>query len=132
VLLTRALLILVMAIGSISMWIAVPVGWLYLASRLANGTQATLGLFVLVLVGIPVSMVVIGKGLSSLNRLYGRVTGTTTKVRAQLPWQRSMRGERGTTRQTTVLDVVMVVSVSLALLVFGFWFFVLAGSSLPT
>jgi hypothetical protein len=132
VLLARGLLILVMGIGSIAMWLIVPIGWLFLASRLATGTQATLGLIVMVLVGIPISMVVIGKGLAALNRYYGRVTGTSTTTRAQLPWQRSMRGERGSTRQTTVLDIVMVVSVAFALLAFGFWFFVLAGSSLPS
>jgi hypothetical protein len=43
-----------------------------------------------------------------------------------------MRGERGSGHPRTVLDVVMVFSVSLALLCFAVWFFVFAGSSLPT
>ena len=45
---------------------------------------------------------------------------------------RSMRGERGSTRQRGVLDTVMIVSVGLALLVLAIWFFGFAGSSLPT
>ena len=44
---------------------------------------------------------------------------------------RSMRGERGSTRKRGVLDTVMIVSVGLALVVFGVWFFGFAGSSLP-
>ena len=45
---------------------------------------------------------------------------------------KSMRGERDSGRQRTVLDVVMVCSVALALLCFGVWFFAFAGSSLPS
>jgi hypothetical protein len=131
VLLVRAFLILVMAVGSIAMWIAVPVGWLWLGSKLQQGTQPTLGPYLLVLVGIVVSMVVIGKLLGALNRFYARVTGTGRQDRVQMPWHKSMRGERGSTRQRTVLDVVMIVSVSIALVAFGIWFFVFAGSSLP-
>jgi hypothetical protein len=43
-----------------------------------------------------------------------------------------MRGERDSGRQSTVLDVVMVWSVAFALLCLAVWFFVFAGSSLPT
>jgi hypothetical protein len=42
-----------------------------------------------------------------------------------------MRGERASNRPTTVLDLVMMVSVSLALTAFGIWFFFFAGSSIP-
>jgi len=132
VLLVRAVLILIMAVGSVAMWIAVPVGWLWLGSKLQQGTQPTLGPYILVLVGIVVSMVVIGKLLGALNRFYARITGTAGRTRVQLPWHKSMRGERGSGRQGTVLDVVMIVSVSIALVAFGIWFFVFAGSSLPT
>lgn len=131
-LLVRALLIGVMAIGSIAMWVAVPIAWLYLASRLSEGSQPTLGPFVMVLVGIPASMVAIGKLLSALNRYYARVTGTAAQVRVQMPWHKSMRGERESTRPRSVLDVVMVISVTIALVAFGLWFFLIAGSSLPS
>ena len=42
-----------------------------------------------------------------------------------------MRGERSVARRTTVLEFVMMCSVSSALLLFGIWFFFFAGSSLP-
>jgi hypothetical protein len=125
-------LILLMAVGSITLWIGIPVFWLWLASRLASSSQPGLGLYAMVLAGIPASMVVVGKLLSRLNRVYGEVTGTTPRVRVQMPWLRSMRGERTNPRPRTILDVVMVCSVSLAVIAFGVWFFAFAGSSLPT
>jgi hypothetical protein len=130
--LVMGLLIALMAVGSISMWLVVPVGWVYLASQLQEGSNPSLGPYLLVLFGIPISMVIIGKLLGAADRLYARVRGNPTHVRAQLPWMKSMRGERGSGRQRTVLDTVMVLSVSLALVAFGIWFFVFAGSSLPS
>jgi hypothetical protein len=125
-------LIALMALGSILLWLAVPVGWIYLASKMVKSSQPTMGPYVMVLVGIPLTMVVVGKLLSRLNRVYGEVTGTTPEVRVRMPWMRSMRDERESGRPRTILDVVMVVSVGLALLCFGVWFFLFAGSSLPT
>jgi len=121
-----------MAIGSILLWLGIPIGWLYLVSRLVKSSQPSMGPYVLVLTGIPVSMVVVGKLLAKLDRVYGEVTGTAATGRERAAWLRSMRGERGSGHQRTMLDVVMIWSVALALLCFGIWFFVFAGSSLPT
>jgi len=126
------LLIGLMAVGSVLLWIGVPVGWLYLASKLTDSSQPTMGPYVLVLVGIPATMIVVGKVLAALDRTYGRVTGTASSTRVQAPWHRSMRGDRRPARQGSVLDVVMVCSVALAVVAFGVWFFLFAGSSLPT
>jgi hypothetical protein len=60
-----AVLIVLMAIGSILLWLGIPVGWLYLVSRLVTSSQPSMGPYVLLLVGIPASMVVVGKGLSA-------------------------------------------------------------------
>ena len=130
--LLAAVLIVLMAIGSILLWLGIPVGWLYLVSRLVKSSQPSMGPYVLLLVGIPASMIIVGKALSKLNRVYGDVMGTTSNVRVRSPWMKSMRGERDSGRQRTVLDVVMVWSVALALLCFGVWFFAFAGSSLPS
>jgi hypothetical protein len=127
-----ALLIAVMAVGSVLLWIGIPVGWLYLASRVAGSSQPTMGPYVMVLVGIPATMIVMGKLLAALDRTYGRVTRTAPQARVQAPWHRSMRGDRRPARATSVLDVVMVASVALAVLSFAVWFFLFAGSSLPT
>jgi hypothetical protein len=130
--LAAALLIVLMAIGSILLWLGIPIGWLYLVSRLVSSSQPSMGPYVLVLVGIPASMIVVGKLLTRLNRAYGQLTHTAPTGRTRAPWLKSMRGERDSGRPRSVLDVVMVWSVGLALLCFGIWFFVFAGSSLPT
>ena len=125
------LLIAVMVVGSLLMWLGAPLFWLWLGSQLQSGSTPSFGPYLVILVGVVASMIVLGKLLSSLDRVYGRVTNTNATVRVRLPWHRSMRGERGSGRQTRVVDIVMVVSVSSALLLFGAWFFLLAGSSLP-
>jgi hypothetical protein len=124
-------LILLMAIGSISMWLVVPIGLVYLASQLQGSSQPSLGPYLVVIFGLPIGMVVIGKLLGRLDRSYHRVTGTEQNVRVQLPWMKSMRGERGSTRPFRMLNVVMVVSVTIAGACFLIWFFAFAGSSLP-
>ena len=126
------LLILLMGVGSILMWLAVPLAWIYFVSQKTTSSQPSMGAYVLLLFGIPASMVVVGKLLGRLNRLYGEVTGTTPTVRVQMPWHKSLRGDRGSGHPRTVLDVVMVISVALALFCFAVWFFAFAGSSLPT
>ena len=130
--LLAALLIVLMAIGSIVLWLGIPIGWLYLASRIAKSSQPSMGPYVLVLVGIPASMIVVGKLLSRLNRTYGAVTGAAPTAATPASWMKSLRGERDSGRRRTILDVVMVWSVALALVCFAIWFFAFAGSSLPT
>lgn len=130
--LTAAALIALMALGSIALWLLIPFGWVYLASQMVKSSQPTMGPYVMVIVGIPLSMVVVGKLLSRLNRVYGDVMGVTPEVRVRAPWARSMRDGRDSGRRTTILDVVMVLSVGVALVIFGLWFFLFAGSSLPT
>jgi hypothetical protein len=129
--LAAVLLILLMGIGSIAMWLVVPIGLVYLASQLQDSSQPSLGPYLVVIFGLPIGMVIIGKFLGSLDRYYHRVTGTERDVRVQLPWMKSMRGERDSTRPFRMLNVVMVISVSLAAICFGIWFFFFAGSSIP-
>lgn len=126
------LLILLMAAGSIAMWVVVPVAWLYLGAQVQKGSTPSLGPYLLVLVGIVVSMAIIGKLLGWMDRVYAIVIGVSRQRHIPPPWHKSMRGERGSGRERTVLDSVMIVSVGLALLAFGVWFFAFAGSSLPT
>jgi hypothetical protein len=125
------LLIAAMALGSIGMWIGLPLALLYLASNIADSSQPSMGPYLLVLLGLPVGMFAIAKGLALLDRTYARVTGREDDP-YQPAWMRSLRGERTSAHsRTTVLDVVMVLSVGAALLVGAIWFFLFAGSSLP-
>ena len=127
-----ALLIGLMAVGSVLLWIGIPVGWLYLVSQLVDSSQPSMGPYVVVLVGIPATMIAMGKVLAVLDRAYGRVSRTAPQARVQMPWHRSLRGDRSPARAHSVLDVVMVASVALAVVCFAVWFFLFAGWSLPT
>ena len=124
-------LIALMAIGSVVMWIGVPVALIYAASRLADSPKPSMGPYVLILVGLPLGMMAVGKLLGALDRYHGRVTGLDDGKPQQAAWMKSMRGERERKRRRSVLDSVMIISVGVALLLFGIWFFAFAGSSLP-
>jgi hypothetical protein len=120
-----------MALGSVVMWIGVPLGLIYLASRVAGSSNPSAGPYLLVLVGLPIGMAIVGKCLGMLDRAHSRLTGRIDETRRPAAWMRSMRAERGTTRRGGVLDRVMITSVALAILAFAVWFFGFAGSSLP-
>jgi hypothetical protein len=126
------MLVLLMAIGSVVMWIGVPLGLIYLASRTADSSRPSAGPYLIVLLGLPIGMAIVGKCLGILDRLHGRLTGRLDVSRRRATWLRSMRAERTSTHRGGVLDQVMLVSVGLALVVFAIWFFGFAGSSLPT
>jgi hypothetical protein len=129
----KAALIAVMAVGSVALWLGVPIGWLWIGSQWQSESQSTgFGPYMLVLAGIVVSVALLAKGLAMINRVYGRVAGDESKVRVRLPWHRSMRGDDDSRYQRNVLDVVMVISVSIAVLAMTIWFFFFAGSPLPS
>jgi hypothetical protein len=131
--LAKAALILLMALGSIMLWIGSPIGWLWLASQMQKDSQqAGFGPYLLVLAGIVITAVALARLLSRLNHLYGEVSGEGEPVRVIMPWHRSLRGEDEGRAPRTVLDVVMVVSVAIGFVAMGLWFFFFAGSSLPT
>jgi hypothetical protein len=120
-----------MALGSIVMWLGIPFGLIYAASQLADTSAPTLGPYLLVFIGLPIGMAVMAKVLGYLDHVHQAYTRTGDDRPVQAPWMRSMRGERGSTRKRGVLDTVMIVSVGVALVGFGVWFFAFAGSSLP-
>ena len=84
-------LVALMALGSVVMWFGVPLGLIYVASKLADTPNPSIGPYLLVLIGLPVGMAVVGKALGALNRAHIRLTGA--EVDDYRPgWTRSMRG----------------------------------------
>ena len=124
-------LVLFMAVGSVIMWIGVPLGLIYLASRVADSATPGAGPYLLVFIGLPIGMAIVGKCLGTLDRLHGRLIGRGADGPRQASWMRSMRGERVSTRRGGVLDQVMIISVGIALVALAIWFFGFAGSSMP-
>lgn len=129
----KAALIVLMALGSLLLWIGSPIGWLWIASQMQKDSQAAgFGPYLVVLAGIVVTAVVLAKLLSRLNEAYSSVVGEEEPVRVVLPWHRGVRSENEGRPPRTVLDIVMVVSVAIGLVAMAIWFFFFAGSSLPT
>jgi hypothetical protein len=126
-------LVLLMAAGSIVMWVGLPLGLIWLASAITDSSQPTMGPYLLILIGLPVGMFAIGKLLGALDRVHGRITGRLDDSPHRAAWLQSMRDERGPRRkQRSVLDTVMIVSVLAALLAGAIWFIAFAGSPLPS
>ena len=125
-------LVLLMAAGSVVMWIGLPLGLIWVASALTDSSQPSMGPYLLILIGLPIGMFAIGKALGGLDRAHGQITGRIDDGPRRAAWLQSMRDERGPRRkQRSVLDTVMIVSVVLALVVGGIWFLAFAGSPLP-
>ena len=127
-----AFLIVAMSVAALFLWVGIPIGWLWIGSQLVSSSQPSMGPYAVVAIGIIASVVIDAMILSRLNRTYQRVTETDGQVRLQLPWMKSMRGERESGRATSVLDIILVGSVTLAGLSMFLWWVFLAGSPLPS
>jgi multisubunit Na+/H+ antiporter MnhB subunit len=125
------LLVVAMAVAAMTLWVGIPLGWLWIGSQLVDSSQPSLGPYMVVVVGIIASVILDALLISRLNRKYQSVTGGRGQVRVQLPWMKSMRGERERPREISVLDAILVGTVTLAGLTAFLWFVLLAGSPLP-
>lgn len=124
------LMVAAMAVGSVIMWLGIPVGLIWLASRVADSSRPSLGPYLLIIVGLPIGMGLVGRLLGVIDRRYAAAMGEDRRYRPA--WTKSMRGERGSQHKWTVLDTVMLWSVLAAVLLSAIWFFVFAGSPLPS
>jgi hypothetical protein len=127
----KAGLIALMVLGGLMLWLGNPAIWLWIGSQTTTSQQGGMGPYMVVAFGLLVSTVAVSVGLARVNRAYQRLTGHVTTVRVRLPWMRSMRGDEDSRPEVTVLDFILVVTAISCILTFTFWFFVLAGSSLP-
>lgn len=110
-----------MVLGSVTLWIANPVFWLWLAGRLQS-TQPSMGPYGVMLLGILATAIGCAKLLGALNRRYALVMGDNT-VNVHVPWARGLGGEHEKKLvKVTVLDVVMVLSVLIAAIALMAWF----------
>ena len=125
-----AVVVFAMMVAALSLWTVIPLSWLYLGSQIADSQFPSGGPYIVVFIGIVVSILIIAWLLGRLNTLYVRITGTNTMAPMRPAWLKSMRDAEGP-RGTTVMEAVIVTSVLLAVLALVTWFFLLAGSPLP-
>jgi len=119
-----------MLVAALAMWTAVPLTWIYIGSKLSKTQFPSGGPYMIVLVGIVLSILILGWLIGRLNSLYVRITGTNSAAPIRATWLRSMRDtpEAGS---WTIVETVIVGSVLLAALALALWFVLLAGSPLP-
>lgn len=112
--LAAAFLLALMAVGSLVLWIGVPVGSLWAASKLSDSGT---GHLLIALPLVPAAMIVWGTFLFWLNALYLRVIGVLTEPEDPDEPPRPIRGP---------LEPLLVASLVLAIVAFLVWFFAFA------
>jgi hypothetical protein len=122
-----------MMLGAVAMWTLIPFGWIWIGSMLSPSQAPSGGPYTVVFVGIVCSIIAMAWALSRLNRLYVRITGTTKLPTRYLPaWRKSLSDERQRPDGPNVLETVILASVLLAGAAMAIWFFIAAGSPLPS
>jgi len=122
---------LAMLLAAFSLWTAIPLSWVYIASKLSHTQFPSGGPYAVVAVGIVVSILFVAWLIGRLNGLYVRITGTNRLEPIRPAWLKSMRDTGSATASVTVVEAVLMGSVMLAALALTVWFFLLAGSPIP-
>jgi heme/copper-type cytochrome/quinol oxidase subunit 2 len=105
------LLILIMLGGGIVLWAGVPVFWLWVGSQIQGKTHSLGAALAAMFVGVLASIFAIVPALGWLNRKHS-----------------DLREARGLESYgNTALEAVMTVSAVIAVVAFGFWFFIIEG-----
>jgi hypothetical protein len=127
------IVVAVMIVGAFSMWTLIPFGWIWIGSKVSHTQQPSGGPYMVVFAGIVVSICAMAWILSRLNRVYIRITGSSRLPRRYLPaWRKSLSDERYNPHGMSVLEAVILASVLLAGLAMAIWFFIAAGSPIPS
>jgi len=120
-----------MLLAAFSLWTAIPLSWVYIASKVSETQFPSGGPYAVVAVGIIASVLVVAWLIGRLNNLYIRITGTNRLAPMRPSWLKSMRDTGSLQSSVTVVEAVLMGSVMLAALALTVWFFLLAGSPLP-
>ncbi len=111
---SSALLLLVMMfVGSLVLWVGIPVGWLWIASQVQSATGSLGAALGVAALGIGASIAVAVATLGWLNRKHVEV--------------QEARGVESYGQ--TALEAILALSAGIALLGFTIWFLFFAGSS---
>jgi hypothetical protein len=128
-----ALVVAAMVVGAFSMWTVIPFGWIWIGSKVSHTQQPSGGPYMIVFFGIVISICTMAWILSRLNRVYVRITGSAKLPQRYLPaWKKSLSDERSSAYGPSVLEAVILTSVLLAGLAMLVWFFIAAGSPIPS
>jgi hypothetical protein len=130
--LAAGLVFVAMLLAAFSLWTAIPLSWVYIASKVSHTQFPSGGPYAVVTVGIIVSVLLMAWLISRLNNVYIRITGTNRLTPIRPTWLKSMRDTGPARDSITVVEAVLMSSVILAAVALTAWFFLLAGSPLPS
>lgn len=131
----RVALVCAMSLTTINIWTGGPLFALWVGSRVQSSgppSMAAVGVVAVVLGAVSFGLV---RLIAFFDATYERLTGRGARVSRHVPWLRSMRGERPhyekqRARDLSPLEVILIVSVVAAVVVFEIWFFFFSGSSI--
>ena len=122
-----AALAVVIVLGSLVLWVAVPFGGLWVAGQVMSDA---LGAVLFALIAVPAAMVAVGWLLYRANGRYEGLRGTERRAASPPAWRSSLGEERGIDRRRRggrpLIEIAMTVSAVAALLVLFVWFFIYA------
>ena len=107
------LVVLIMFIGSLVLWIGMPLAWLWIGSQIQGATASLGAALGVMFIGVVITIALLATLLSKLSNVY----------RANC--QARGHGDPG----HVVLEGVLVVSAGFTLAAFIVWFFLFAGAS---
>jgi hypothetical protein len=103
------LVVLIMLVGSLVLWVGVPLGWLYLGSLVQGGTGSIGAAIGVALVGASLSILALAWVLARLNA-----------------YHQELQMRRGA-QPTPLLEIVVVAAAGISLVGFVVWFFFIEG-----
>ncbi len=119
-----AFLWILLALGSVAMWVGVPAGWLYVAGKITSDPAQHI---ILSVIGVPLAIIIWARGLFWLNRLHMRVTmPRLMREIEEADEDEEPRVIRGP------LEPLLVGSLAVAIGVMVVWFFFFAERPPPT
>ena len=127
------LVVLVMTAMAFSLWTVIPLGWIWIGSRVSDTQAPSTGPYAVTFFGIVISIVIVVYLLAWLNRLFARITGSHEISLERVRLYRSLSDERKPMRRSwNVMEAVILISVLAAGAAMFVWFLFAAGSPLPS
>jgi hypothetical protein len=124
------------ALISVNVWTGAPLFAVWVGSKVqGNFNSLSMGAVALTVIVLAIVEFGLVLALSWINAQYDQAIGRPP-LRRRYPWHSSMRGEReeviAQRQGVSGVERIAILSVVAGVLVFEFWFFFLAGSSLPS
>lgn len=116
-----------MALGSLALWTAVPVAWLWFTREVEPGVTR----YVVAVAGSAMTMVVGAAFLFRLQAAYARMTHVAGPPAGPPGWRRSVSDDRAR-RRLTLIEIFLIGSALIALLVLVGWWAFLSDSPSPS